>query len=333
MRPKLTVIDGGKTDDEPVELIDPKSNGGTEIQARRLFSELPDLCEQFDWVLSYPKKPINPKRPTILWMHETPFDRGIQTQFKDPNYWKQFVKIVFVSYWQQQMFHVMYGVPYEISMVVQNAIDPIQIEEKPLGQPIKLIYASTPHRGLDILLDVVENDLNDFNWELDVFSSFKLYNRPSNDIQYQKLFDRCDNNDRINYYGNRPNEEVRKAMINSHVLAYPNTYLETSCIVAMEAMSAKNLIVCPQFGALPETTGQFAWTYNMEHDKSRHRYLFSHLLKNVLMTYENIDCQNMIGLQKVYADTFYNWQIRLQLWQQLLEGLSAMIQPPTGRAS
>ena len=39
MRPKLTVIDGGKSDDDPVELIDPKANGGTEIQARRLFSE------------------------------------------------------------------------------------------------------------------------------------------------------------------------------------------------------------------------------------------------------------------------------------------------------
>ena len=48
-KPKLVVIEGGKRDNE---LIDPKANGGTEIQARRVFSEFPDLVDKFNWVLS-----------------------------------------------------------------------------------------------------------------------------------------------------------------------------------------------------------------------------------------------------------------------------------------
>ena len=74
-KPKLVVINGGKQEDE---LIDPKANGGTEIQARRVFSEFPDLVEKFDWVLSYPKLKLDYSKPALLWMHETPFDQGIR---------------------------------------------------------------------------------------------------------------------------------------------------------------------------------------------------------------------------------------------------------------
>ena len=135
----LTVIKGSKEKNYQEELLDPKAAGGTEILARRLFKELPELCEQFNWVLSYEKVKPDPKKPTICWMHETPFDAGIHQNWKNPNYWDRYIKVVFVSYWQQQLFHVLYGIPYERSIVLQNAIDPILIKAKPPTNIMKFI--------------------------------------------------------------------------------------------------------------------------------------------------------------------------------------------------
>lgn len=316
----LTVIEGSKERDYQEELLDPKAAGGTEILARRVFKEFPDLVKEFNWVLSYEKVKPDPNKPTLLWMHETPFDAGIHENFKNPDYWKRFVKIIFVSYWQQQMFNILYGIPYSKSIVIPNAIDPIYVDKKPPIKPvIKLIYASTPHRGLNILLDTLQGeDFIDINWELSVFSSFKLYNRSLQDTDFQELFQRCENDPKIHYHGSQSNDIVRKAMADSHILTYPCKYMETSCLTAMEAMSSGNIIVCPNFGALPETTANFSWSYNWEEDEERHKHIFGHILKDVIKNYEQPNVREMINLQKVYADTFHSWNGRLPLWRQVM---------------
>ena len=318
----LTVIQGNKDKDYQEELLDPKAAGGTEILARRVFKELPELCEQFNWVLSYEKVKPDPNKPTLLWMHETPFDAGIHQNFKNPEYWQKYIKIIFVSYWQQQMFNILYGIPYERSIVIPNAIDPIMIQNKPNADRIKLIYASTPHRGLNILIDTLDGEeFASINWELSVFSSFKLYNRGSQDLEYQELFDRCEKNPNIHYHGAQSNSVVRDVMADSHIFTYPCKYMETSCITAMEAMSAGNVVICPNYGALPETTSNFSWAYNWEEDEERHRHIFGHILRDAIINYNQPNIREMINLQKVYADTFYSWAGRIPLWKQVMEAI------------
>ena len=69
----------------------------------------------------------------------------------------------------------MHGVPYSESIILRNAIDPIEVGEKP-KDTIRLIYHSTPHRGLELLVPVFEKlcETHD-DIELDVYSSFKIY--------------------------------------------------------------------------------------------------------------------------------------------------------------
>ena len=331
-KPKLTVIEGGKKEKQFEDLtfddlLDPKANGGTEIQARKLFSNFPELVREFNWVLSYQKIPMDPKKPSILWMHETPFDEGVRQAFKDPNYHLQFNKIVFVSYWQQQLFHALYNIPWEQSIVIGNSIDPVHVKEGDFQVPssrnvTKLVYISTPHRGLDILLDVIQSEeFENRYWELHVCSSFELYNRKENDVHFQKLFDRCKEDDRIKYHGTLPNDRVLSLLKESHILAYPSTYMETSCISAMEAMSTMCAIVCPNYGALPETTANYSFSYSYEPDPERHKVIFSHVLKDVIDNWSSNNVMQLLQYGKVYCDTFYRWDVRLQVWKQLLEGV------------
>ena len=64
-------------------------------------------------------------------------------------------------------------------IVNQNAINPIKPHEKPNDGTINVCYFSTPHRGLEVLLnawDFMKKQLGaGKNAKLNVFSSFKIY--------------------------------------------------------------------------------------------------------------------------------------------------------------
>ena len=50
-------------------------------------------------------------------------------------------------------------------------------------------------------------------------------------------------------------DELAKEFLSAGVWAYPTTFLEVSCITAMEAMAAGCAILTSDCGALPETVG------------------------------------------------------------------------------
>ena len=70
------------------------------------------------------------------------------------------------------------GVPYDNCHVMRNAIDPVPtnlIKKPDTKEQIRLIYHTTPHRGLELLVPVFEFYKEYDNSYLDVFSSFEIY--------------------------------------------------------------------------------------------------------------------------------------------------------------
>jgi glycosyltransferase involved in cell wall biosynthesis len=299
------------------------ARGGTELMQERLHSSLPaDLLEKFQIIPSRVRD-LDPDKKKILWLHDLPVDPESE-HIKDPNLRKRFDKIVCVSDWQMQFYNLASGLPYSESVVIKNAIYPIDIETKQYDDTINLIYHTTPHRGLEILVPVFHELAQKYkDIHLDVYSSFSIYGWEQRDEPYRQLFERCKQHPQITYHGAVPNEQVREALKKSHIYAYPSIWPETSCLSVIEAMSAMNLVVCPNYAALPETCANFAMMYPWTENKNAHAVQFAHTLEHAINTIRNNQGKEdpYLGFQKSYYDYFYSWDRRKGEWEGLLRSL------------
>jgi glycosyltransferase involved in cell wall biosynthesis len=297
------------------------SKGGTEQMYQGLMQRLPkDLTDQFNIICSRVRA-IDPNKKNILWLHDT-WDDPESQHLKDPKSLARFEKLVFVSNHQQATYNMGLNVPYSKGIVLQNAVVPIEKHEKPKGT-IRLIYHTTPHRGLELLVPVAEFLAErGVDFHLDVFSSFKIYGWQQRDEPYKALFDRCNRSPNITYHGYQPNEVVREALKKAHIYAYPNIWPETSAISVIEAMSAGCSVICPNFQALPETCANFGVMYNFDEDNGRHANQFAGILNMLIQGFWQDHNQNTLKLQKLYFDKYYNWDLRASQWQDFLSSMT-----------
>jgi glycosyltransferase involved in cell wall biosynthesis len=219
------------------------------------------------------------------------------------------------------------GVPYDNCHVMRNAIDPVPanlIKKPDTKEQIRLIYHTTPHRGLELLVPVFEFLCKEHdNLHLDVFSSFEIYGWKHRDKQYEQVFETCQKHPNITYHGFQPHDKVVEALGKAHIFAFPSIWVETSCIAAIEAMSAKCLTVTNNLGALPETCANFASMYQFTEDGQKHVNRFASILNNTINVMKKNDgWQNQLDVQKNYFDNFYSWNFRAKEWDLLLKGLS-----------
>jgi glycosyltransferase involved in cell wall biosynthesis len=303
--------------------------GGSELMAKALQQRLdPELAENFQFILSRVREVSKDKKHPILWCHDLAQDPEA-AHLAEESSRNRFKKLVFVSNWQLQMYNLVLGVPYSQSHVLFNAIDPFPQFEKKYDGTINLIYHTTPHRGLALLVPVFEHLAKTLPFiHLDVYSSFNIYGWPQRDEQYADLFKRVEDHPQMTYHGSVPNEEVREALVKSHIFAYPSIWPETSCIAAIEALAAKNIMVAPNYAALPETAARWGWMYQWDEDANAHANEFASNLHSAIMTmknaYENIEGTGQqllahLDHQKNYYDVFYSWDARIIEWTTLLK--------------
>lgn len=300
--------------------LNQNARGGTEIIAEKMVEVIdPELLKEFQIFTSRVEEDLDETKVRIYHLQDLPGDPA-SDHLKNGG-WNRFNLLVFATNWQMQAYINHYGIPYSKCVVIPNAIEPIPAHEKPKGT-IRLAYWSTPHRGLNILVPVFNKLCEKYdNIELDVYSSFNLYGWGERDQQYQELFEQCKAHPKINYYGSVPNADLKKSLENTHILAYPSIWTETSCITLMEAMSAGLACVHPNLGALYETAAGWTQMYQWHEDLNMHAHRFYQVLDGVIENYWEEGMQSQLASQKTYADVFYNWSVRKHQWDALLKSL------------
>lgn len=302
------------------------AKGGTEMMAERINAIISDhgLQDEVNVIHSRVRQ-IDESKKNILVCHDL-WNDPESLHLKDPESRKRFDKIVFVSNQQFQTYHLALGVPYGESVVIRNAIDPIQLTESKPTDRVNLIYHTTPHRGLEILVPCMEElaKIHGDNIHLDVYSSFNAYGWAERDKPYEGLFQRIKDHPQMTYHGYQPNHIVREALKQAHIFAYPNIWPETSCIAAIEAMSAGCEVVCPNHAALYETTAGFATMYQYDENQMHHANVFiNELNATISHRIHSKHVPEKLEPAKQYIDQQYSWDLREYEWVKLLKELFA----------
>jgi glycosyltransferase involved in cell wall biosynthesis len=92
-----------------------------------------------------------------------------------------------------------------------------------------------------------------------VFSSLKVYQVTTDRDEWEPLYRRCAETAGVEYVGLLTQPELPRELRSSiNILAYPNTFAETSCISVMEALASGCFVLTSNWGYLPKTTAGFA---------------------------------------------------------------------------
>ncbi|MBN3754545.1 glycosyltransferase family 4 protein [Paraburkholderia sp. Tr-20389] len=300
-----------------------RARGGTELMLHALHARLdPQLARQFQIIPSRVRR-LDPERKRILWLHDKP-SREEASFLEHAENRAAFAGIVCVSHYQAALYQMIPNVPYADMTVLQNAIEPFDAYRPRRGERIRLIYHTTPDRGLEILVPVFEYlATRHADIELDVFSSFGIYDWAERDAPYRSLFERCRAHPRIRYHGAQPNAVVRGMLSECDIFAYPNIEPETSCIAAIEAMSAGCLTVCAAYGGLPETCANYAKLYPFTENMQVHAQRFAAALDAAIAAVRarNADDERLRAQQVDYFTRFYSWDRRIGEWDAYLRSL------------
>ena len=309
--------------EEPKQQVPAK--GGSEILKEKLYKYTNiEKLDNINLLLSTPDfGKIRFTKKNVIWQHLSYTDESLQN-LKDPSFIKAIDAQVYVSHWQYEKFRYVYQIPTENAYVIKNAIDPIEFVKRSKEDKLKLIYTSTPFRGLDVLLDCFEL-LNKDDIELDIYSSTLVYGsgyaRHVGD-QYQHLFDRAKSMKNVNYMGYATNEEIHKAVQKANIFAYPSTFEETCCLAMIEAGAAGCEMVTTDLGALFETGSEYAKMIPIQSTKEQLVKNYTNALKDSIDNYWDKKNQDRLKEQSDFYNKYYDWDKRKDEWNRILEKVS-----------
>ena len=246
--------------------------------------------------------------------------------------------IAFVSRWQMDGYLNAFPFDPTRCRVMRNGIAPAFanlfgrdediLAAKPW--PPVLTYASTPFRGLDVLLDsfpLIRTAIP--GTRLRVCSSLEGYQVPAEQDPFTALYQRCRETDGVEYLGGLGQMELAGAMREATCLAYLNRFAETSCIAVLEALAAGCLVVSSQLGALPESGAGFACLIPVPEDPQEHAWRYAEAAVAALseLREDSSGAGRRLRAQVDHANARTTWEVRAQGWIDWFKELLAPVSP------
>jgi Tfp pilus assembly protein PilF len=281
----------------------------------------------------------------VLWTQQVP-SLDVMQGLQDKDEQAVYDGMAFVSSWQRDRFFEAFAISPEKNTILRNAIAPAFAQQFAIGdrllqhklEPPILAYTSTPFRGLDLLLDIFPKIRQAYpGTRLKVFSSKKVYQLPQSvdESEYGTLYHQCRQMAGVEYLGSISQPELAQELRSVSVLAYANTFEETSCIAVMEAMASGCHVVTSDLAALPETTAGYGslvsvadvqgfsavrnWRFSQRQDWKAYGERFVAATLAVLQNYRSQEAhlRQMVD----YVNQACTWDVRAQEWVTWLQSL------------
>ncbi len=258
----------------------------------------------------------------FLWTGHDVNQPGVE-DLKDPEEKKVWDGFIFVSDWQAGWYEKVYGIDRAKMCIIRNAISPFfeHLQRRPINlkNPI-FVYTSTPFRGLDVLLLAFPTIRRAFpESRLKVFSGMSIYGDEIDN--YTPLYELAKVIPGVDYIGPVDQKRLARELADADILAYPNTFAETSCIAVMEAMGAGLLVYTSDKGALSETLAGFGLLTEVPKDRAIHAKFFADVTINATKAALSVPevIQDRIEKEQQYIRTHCTWEVRAEEWQRMFE--------------
>jgi glycosyltransferase involved in cell wall biosynthesis len=246
-----------------------------------------------------------------VWLHDR----------QKPEYWSEAAiarahKFIFLSQYHRTDLP---DLPEEKVFISRNGIRSAKFISSELRDPHRCIYASSPDRGLDILLGLwpgIRAKVPEA--ELHVFYGFtKTYSELHKDNSSMKEFrDRCLKmleQPGVVYHGKVGHDEVAKEFLRSAIWTYPTNFTEISCITAMKAQAAGAIPVTSALAALNETV-QHGYKISFSILDARTQKSFVQIVADLLLNPEKQE--KLRKPMREWALAYFDWKVVAQQWHE-----------------
>jgi len=195
----------------------------------------------------------------LLWVHDIWAGNARHTNLLRAD------RVLALSEWHKGFMVGHHNLPPEQVLVTRNGIDLTRFDQEVERNPHKVVYSSSPDRGLPVLLQVwpeIRRRVPDA--ELHVFYGFFNWKkvaeaqgdpRQIEAIAHLEARMRELESEGVVYRGKVDQSTLAREFLSAGVWAYPTWFSETSCLTAMEAQAAGLRIVSSTIAALNETVG------------------------------------------------------------------------------
>lgn len=184
--------------------------------------------------------------PMYVWCH----DLGAQGLESYGNYHK----VIALSGFHKKYLHHLYGIPNEKILVSRNGIEPkrfLGVRNKEFG---KVVYSSSPDRGLDKAITVMDEVIKAVpEATLHVYYGFDNMKKMGLTSEVARLEGLMAARPYVKFHGNISQKLLTEETKRACVWLYPTNFLETYCITAIEMLCSGVYPVVRNYGALTDT--------------------------------------------------------------------------------
>jgi glycosyltransferase involved in cell wall biosynthesis len=300
--------------------------GGTEIQLEYLKKYVSkDLLNKVQITTSIPEKDkLVIDKPNVLWVHNSYDQSNLMPWFQNKLNHGKYDHYIFNSHWTYEKFRYFFSIPTELCSVIKNGFDDDLIikKEYKIKDKVRLVYTSTPWRGLDVLLAAMEM-VKSTDIELDVYSSTEIYGdhfKNLTDSNFKPLYDKAKSLKNVNFKGYLHHKELMKVLHTYDVYVHPSTFEETFCIAAMESLAAGLAVVTTDLGALYETCAEFPIYIPHLNNKTLLASKFADVINQLPEVLKDVE-QDKVKFQQQYYRQFYHWNVIRRYWENFLNGI------------
>ncbi len=241
----------------------------------------------------------------------------------DPRYINKLDGLFVVSQWHANTMCASSGFPLEKTFVLRNGIRLAYFAGVEPRVRKRLIYSSTPNRGLRFLPSIFSKiKKKHSDAELHVYSSTLLYcekwkSKVVESPEYKLMFEELHHEPGCFDHGSIRQSLLAREFMKSSLWTYPTDFEETGCITAMEAQAGGCVAVTTDLAALKEIVGDAGVLLNQMPGSDQYTDLFVEACDRLLSDDAAWARYSKIGLERAQA---FDWHCRaLELLKFLKE--------------